>query len=901
MVVDFLDPNFRYGKLNEHSEVHVKDAGTKTDAKHKSKSRDTQDRSTGSGIWSVLNKHLPSIFTDSSDAAIPDMTPDEIQAELDKYLNISPPQTFRAHEILKIVDTTQTNASEVALRCPYNVFVRQCHLPLSFDSTQDNLFKIRKVLGDARFVRKKNIELILPADRIVPHEPTELIVKLLCLEDHLEQCSTLVDKEYFASISKQKIIYISPNLAMNLKLSVGGKVLLETFPRTENSVSSVELFPIDEAVTSEIFEDYIKERSKYERVLMNSCSRILFDNGNVCILKISPECKYSFFDADCLKNLKVHVNEVIETKKDESLSDGEDEENVELRIDNISMRIFDEILSECKLTLDLSLGLHNIKGLEYDRENILICGDVGSGKTTVCRILEDKLRKPPHFIHTRRIDCKRLKGKRVDPISKIIESVLKDCVFHQYSVLFLDDLEFITNASQNEEEATPDSTNATRITEMIIELVTKCQAVHEISLIATCADVNKIGEKMRAPRGIHFFRTLLSIPVLKKEDRIEVLQLSLKDKLEVSSEIDWDNYGNKTEGWMVEDIVDMAEKAAFTAYKRHVGGNLKSSVTLLGDDLSSALDRSKPRSLQGVNLYKGPGYSWSDIGGLVNVKRSLIEILHWPLKYPEIFKNAPIKLQSGVLLYGMPGTGKTMLAGAIAKECGLNMITVKGPELLSKYIGASEESVRNIFEKAKRAKPCVLFFDEFDSLAPRRGNDSTGVTDRVVNQLLTQLDGVEGREGVSVVAATSRPDLLDPALLRPGRLDKCLLCPLPDDSEREEILRALFKSNRINTESLDLKELATLSTGYTGADLKGVLTQARLVALEEALETATPEEKKKVDGRNLTQKHLLDSLKSTRPSLTTAEKDKYTFVYSRFTKGSGMPSENLPKQKATLA
>lgn len=266
------------------------------------------------------------------------MTPTEIQAELDKYINISPPQVFRAHEILKIVDTTQTNASEVSLRCPYNVFVRKCHLPLSFGSTQDNLFKIRKVLGDTRFIRKKNTELILPVDRIVPHEPTELIVKLLCLEDHLDQCSTLVDKEYFATNSKHKIIYISPNLAMNLKLSVGGKVLLEPFLPTDNSVSSVELFPIDEAVTSEIFEDFIKQRLKYERVLMNSCTRILFDNGNVCMLKISPECKYSFFDADCLKNLRVHVNEVIETKKDENLSEDEDEESVEFRMDNISMR-----------------------------------------------------------------------------------------------------------------------------------------------------------------------------------------------------------------------------------------------------------------------------------------------------------------------------------------------------------------------------------------------------------------------------------------------------------------------------------------------------------------------------------------------------------------------------------
>ena len=334
---DSLDPNFQYGKLNEHSEVHVKDAA-KTDTRHNSESRDTQDLNTGSGIWSILNKHLPSIFTDSNGVSSREMTSTQIQAELDKYMNINLPQVFRAHEIFKIETTTQTNAFEESLRCPYNVFIRKCHLPHSFDSTHDNLFKIRKVLGDSRIMKKQNTELILPVDRIIPHEPTELIVKLLCLEDHLNQCSDLVDKEYFATNSKHKFIYLSPNLIMNLKLNVGAKILLEPFQATENIVSSVELLPIGDMVNNDIFEDFMKQRLKYERVLMNSCTRILFDNGNICILKMSPECKYAFFNADCMKNLKIHVNEVIEIKKDEKMSEVEDEEIVDLRMENISMR-----------------------------------------------------------------------------------------------------------------------------------------------------------------------------------------------------------------------------------------------------------------------------------------------------------------------------------------------------------------------------------------------------------------------------------------------------------------------------------------------------------------------------------------------------------------------------------
>src|ERR1700732_5498386 len=174
--------------------------------------------------------------------------------------------------------------------------------------------------------------------------------------------------------------------------------------------------------------------------------------------------------------------------------------------------------------------------------------------------------------------------------------------------------------------------------------------------------------------------------------------------------------------------------------------------------------------------------------GLNETRRVLLETLEWPIKYAPIFQHSKLRLRSGLLLYGYPGCGKTLLASAVASQFGMNFISVKGPELLNKYIGASEQSVRELFERAQSARPCVLFFDEFESIAPKRGHDSTGVTDRVVNQMLTQLDGAEGLEGVYVLAATSRPDLADPALLRPGRLDKSLLCDMPNRGDREGVL-----------------------------------------------------------------------------------------------------------------
>lgn len=242
-----------------------------------------------------------------------------------------------------------------------------------------------------------------------------------------------------------------------------------------------------------------------------------------------------------------------------------------------------------------------------------------------------------------------------------------------------------------------------------------------------------------------------------------------------------------------------------------------------------------PISLRGVALSASTTHSWEDIGGLDDIKRNLRETVEWPTKYGFLFKNSPIRHRSGILLFGPSGCGKTLIASTIAKECGLNFISVKGPELLNKYIGQSEQSVRDVFSRAQSASPCVLFFDEFDSIAPRRGHDNTGVTDRVVNQFLTELDGVEGLTGVYVLAATSRPDLIDPALLRPGRLDKSYYIGYPDVDERERILIALSRKMNLSTD-VQLSQVAHWSDNCTGADLQALLYNSQLESIHERLE-----------------------------------------------------------------
>ncbi|EMR70166.1 putative peroxisome biosynthesis protein (pas1 peroxin-1) protein [Eutypa lata UCREL1] len=275
-------------------------------------------------------------------------------------------------------------------------------------------------------------------------------------------------------------------------------------------------------------------------------------------------------------------------------------------------------------------------------------------------------------------------------------------------------------------------------------------------------------------------------------------------------------------------------------------------VQLSRTDFDNALKGFTPASLRNVTLQTSTT-KFDSIGGLRETRRILLETLQYPTKYAPIFAQCPLRLRSGLLLYGFPGCGKTLLASAVAGECGLNFISVKGPEILNKYIGASEKSVRDLFERASAARPCVLFFDEFDSIAPKRGHDSTGVTDRVVNQLLTQMDGAEGLSGVYVLAATSRPDLIDPALLRPGRLDKSLLCDFPGLEDRLDILRALGRKVKLSDDVVipdddaeiaamiaageggPLLELARQSEGFSGADIQALVSNAQLEAIHDVL------------------------------------------------------------------
>ncbi|KAG9279784.1 peroxisome biogenesis factor 1 [Astyanax mexicanus] len=470
---------------------------------------------------------------------------------------------------------------------------------------------------------------------------------------------------------------------------------------------------------------------------------------------------------------------------------------------------------------------------------LLITGAKGSGKSALSRALCRKAAEELDA-HVEVVDCKKLKGKRADTVRHRLEEVLEQAVWRQPAVVLLDDLDHLTGAATSPEqeqgaEAVLRQHIAQSLQDLVDELVVRCSLV---ALLVTAESDHSLHPSLTQVQGTHFFQSFCKIQTPDQNQRVEILR-SLMDRKNISSEdspvtLDLHSVAMKTEGYLPRDLNLLLDRAIHASAVHNRGNGSHQGVYLSSKDFQQALQGFIPPSLWRVRLQKpiGTGMEW--VGGLHQARQLLMDTILLPAKYPLLFSSLPIRQRSGVLLYGAPGTGKTLLAGAVAKESGMNFISIKGPELLSKYIGASEQAVRDVFQRAQAAKPCVLFFDEFDSLAPRRGHDSTGVTDRVVNQLLTQLDGVEGLEGVYVLAATSRPDLIDPALLRPGRLDKSIYCPPPDREARVEILKALTHSVPLAAD-VDLEQIAVATELFTGADLKALLYNAQLEAIHSSL------------------------------------------------------------------
>ncbi|SCV00169.1 LAMI_0G03334g1_1 [Lachancea mirantina] len=465
----------------------------------------------------------------------------------------------------------------------------------------------------------------------------------------------------------------------------------------------------------------------------------------------------------------------------------------------------------------------------------LLYGPSGVGKTRLVESLRYDLQRGS-IKHVRYVDCEQFQesldfSKMKNTLFRLITS----CYWYKPSVLILDNAEAIFPYDKEDEEGPGYSSSGKTSTKLCLLFMIELEKVRQknadiLSVLLTAKSKESLNQTLFSKHSIGKSWKLGSPD---RDQRASILDYYLQARsLKLSPDLELSTLALETEGYSPRDLSLLSDKLLF----EHLSRYEESIDELSLQTFEEAIKDFVPSSLRGIKLQKSTGVKWSDIGGLRGVKDILLETLEWPTKYAPIFAKCPLRLRSGILLYGYPGCGKTLLASAVAQQCGLNFISVKGPEILNKYIGASEQSVREIFERAQAAKPCILFFDEFDSIAPKRGHDSIGVTDRVVNQMLTQMDGAEGLDGVYVLAATSRPDLIDSALLRPGRLDKSLLCGLPDEADRLSIIQAVVASGKlILEEDCNLDVIAEKTNGFSGADLQALCYNASLKAINRTL------------------------------------------------------------------
>ncbi|KAL2270186.1 hypothetical protein VTJ83DRAFT_2370 [Remersonia thermophila] len=504
--------------------------------------------------------------------------------------------------------------------------------------------------------------------------------------------------------------------------------------------------------------------------------------------------------------------------------------------------------------------------------SVLLTGGQGAGKTSVAQTVARALRASDLY-HTTYFPCTKLVNdeSRITTIKETLSRVFMAASWGARlggkAIVILDDLDRLCPA-ETELQVGNDNARSRQISEALCAMVRQyCGKDSDVVLLATCGGKDSLHNVLV---GGHIVREIVDLNAPDKETRRRILEaLARQGAVEpdghddndddddagsrpttadgsasgfvLDLDLDFLDIAGQTDGYMPGDLGVLLSRARNEALSRTVGESPDrdaATIRLSRADFDAAIKGFTPASLRNVTLQSSTT-TFASIGGLRETRQVLLETLQYPTKYAPIFAQCPLRLRSGLLLYGYPGCGKTLLASAVAGECGLNFISVKGPEILNKYIGASEKSVRDLFARAQAAKPCVLFFDEFDSIAPKRGHDSTGVTDRVVNQLLTQMDGAEGLSGVYVLAATSRPDLIDPALLRPGRLDKSLLCDFPTLEDRLDIIRALATKVKVADEVWGsdeaMLELGRRTEGFSGADLQALVSNAQLEAIHDVL------------------------------------------------------------------
>jgi transitional endoplasmic reticulum ATPase len=544
-----------------------------------------------------------------------------------------------------------------------------------------------------------------------------------------------------------------------------------------------------------------------------------------------------------------------------------------------------DVIQRVRETIELPLRHPEIfekLGIEAPK-GVLLHGPPGTGKTLLAKAVANESNS--HFIS---ISGPEIMSKFYGESEARLREIFKEAREKAPSIIFVDEIDSI---APKREEVTGEVER--RVVSQLLSVMDGLEARGKVVVIAATNRPNALDPALRRPGR---FDREIEIRVPDKRGRLEVLQIHTRN-MPLDKDVDQDRIAAVTHGFVGADLEYLCKEAAMKCLRRllpelnlqdeKVSPETLQKLIIEKNDFENAIREIMPSALREVYV-EPPEVKWDDIGGLDTVKRELQEAVEWPMRFPDMYKQLGHTVPKGILLHGPSGTGKTMLAKAVATESEANFISIKGPELMSKWVGESEKGIRDIFRKARQASPCVIFFDEVDSVAPIRGGGMEGLggghssSERMMSQLLTEMDGMQEMHDVVVIAATNRIDMMDTALLRPGRFDKIIYIPNPDKNTRERILQIHVKGKPIS-DDIDLKRLVDMTEGFSGADVSSVANTAVSLVLHDYIQKyPSPEEAlKHTSEARVSMRHFEDAVKNVRRQREMKPEEKMNLSHFR--------------------
>ena len=495
-------------------------------------------------------------------------------------------------------------------------------------------------------------------------------------------------------------------------------------------------------------------------------------------------------------------------------------------------------------------------------KGVLLHGPPGCGKTLIARAVANETYA--YFLH---LSGPEVIHKFYGESEAHLRAIFEKAEENAPAIVFLDEIDAIAS---KREEVRGDQQVERRVVAQLLALMDGLKSRGQVIVIGATNIPNVLDPALRRPGR---FDREISISIPDKNGRLGILQIHSRG-MPLASDVDLKRLAEITHGFVGADLEALCREAAMVTLRKimpkiefeadYIPYELLSELEVTMNDFVEALKEVEPSAIREI-FTEIPDVKWADVGGLEEAKRMLMETIEWPLKYPEIFEKANAKPAKGILLIGPPGTGKTLLAKAVASQSEVNFISVKGPALLSKWVGESERGIREVFRKAKQASPCIIFFDEIDAIAPVRGGSADShVTERVISQLLTELDGIEELKGIVVLAASNRPDIIDPALLRPGRFDVQLELPVPDEKARLGIFKIHTKDKPLAND-VKLESLAKITEGLVGSGIEGICRSASMLAIREFVnELGSRPKASEISAFKIAAKHFEQALETVR-------------------------------------